>query len=112
MDDQSINVRNIDTCLYNARTDKHIIFPIQKVQNGPLKLLLGHLSMPYANACIRYKHGDLCSHFLDSLHPIVQVIDLSAPSHFPFDRFSDKCLAVFYHIGLYRKTILRGGLNY
>ncbi|MNE55697.1 hypothetical protein D3C80_1505500 [compost metagenome] len=67
--------------------------------------------MSYAYTRIWNQHGYLRSHLLNSLYPIVKIIDLATAGHFALNRFSDKSLAVLNHISLNRKTILRRRFN-
>ncbi|MNN16520.1 hypothetical protein D3C81_1296630 [compost metagenome] len=111
MHNQRIHVRNIHTGLNNARTYQDVIFTIQEVQNRLLELLLRHLSMPNPYFGLWHKHRNLSSHLLNTLNPVIQVVYLASSGQLSFDRFTDKCLAVLNHIGLYRKPILWRCLN-
>ncbi|MNC12724.1 hypothetical protein D3C75_604490 [compost metagenome] len=77
MHNKCINVRNIYARLNNTCADEHIVFSVKEIENGLLQLRFRHLTMSDANSSLRNKHRDLSSHFLNALHTIIEIIDLT-----------------------------------
>ncbi|MNV29870.1 hypothetical protein D3C71_1211160 [compost metagenome] len=111
MHNKCIYIRNIYTRLNNTCADQHIVLSIKKIKDRLLQLRFRHLAMSDAYPSLRNKHRNLSGHFLNALHTIIEIVDLTATSQFTLYSFPRKRLTMLNNISLHGETVLRRRLN-
>ena len=107
MDDHGIHIGNIQSCLDNSSGNQHINVPIDKIIHNPFQFSLAHLSMGKIHPCVRHQLGNPKGNLINICNPVIDIINLAAPSQLSSDSFPDSLLIILHHISLDRHTIHR-----
>ena len=111
MNDQRIDVRNVDSCLDDRRTDKNIRVSFEERDQLTLEFGFRHPTVRRDNPCFRYERANLFCLSLDAFDPVIQEERLSPPTEFPLECFPHDDSVVFHDIRLDRITVFRWGLK-
>ena len=107
MDNHCVGIGDIQTGFNDCCGNKHINIPVDKIQHDLLQLVLSHLSVGKDNRCLRHQSRNAVCHLDNIVYPIINVIYLAAPRHFPMYRLPNHFFIVFHHIGLNRNPVYR-----
>ena len=107
MDDHSVYVGNIQSCLNNSGGNQYIHISIDKIIHYLLQFPLTHLSMCKIHSGLRHKSGYPKGYFGNVIDSIIYVIHLSTPAKLPADGFPNSLLIILHNVCLDRHTIHR-----
>ena len=84
-DNQGVYVGNVQTGLDDGGTHQHLDLSVGHGLHHIAEGVLAHFSVGHGDGDVRHSfvHGGGAP--LDGLHPVVQIVDLSAPLHLPAD---------------------------
>ena len=104
--DEGIDVGNVDARLNNGGAHQHIRLAIHHGLHDGGQLLLAHLAVAHHHPDLRPQQLlDAGSGEVDGLHPVVEVVDLTAPGQFlPHGVLQDPPV-MLQHISLHRLTV-------
>ena len=112
MDDHGVDIGDIQSGLYDGGGHQHIDLSVNEIKHDPLQFVFLHLSMGVCNVGFRHKLCDLCRDIRNIVHPIVDIVDLSAPGHFPDNGLSHQFVIVFADKSLDRQSVIGGLLQH
>ena len=112
LDDEGVHVGDVDARLDDGGTDQHLHLAVGHLLHHPAQLLLGHLAVGHGEAHILPQPlAQPSGGGLDVLHPVVQVVDLSAPVQLPPDGLRHGGPLVLHDVGLHRLAVSGGFLD-
>src|ERR1700683_2115090 len=111
VDDDRIHIRDIHAALDDIRTNQHIVFPVDKIEDPVLQIVSFHLTMCISDAEIGAKSLDDRRHFRQALHAVIDKEDLSAAFRFIIDRIPDEVLVISMKLRLDRLPVWRRGID-
>ncbi len=94
MDDHGIHIGYVQSGLNDGSCHQYVDLPAYEVKHDLLQFLLLHLPVGEGNHGLGYQRGDPGRHIRNVVHPVVHIIDLPAPGHFPGNRLPDQLLVV------------------
>ena len=107
LDDQRIDVGDVDSGLDNGGADQHVDLTLGHTGHHVAELALGHLAVGRLDGNVLAQQvTETGGGGIDAVHPIVQVIHLSAPAQLPADGIRQKAPVVLQHIGLDALAVL------
>ena len=112
MNDHGVYIGDIQPGFYNSGGHQHIDLSVNEIKHDPLQFVFLHLSMGVCHVGFRHKLCDLCCDIRNIVHPVVDIVDLSAPGHFPDNSLSDQFIVVFADKGLDRQSVIGGLLQH
>ena len=112
VNNHSIYIGNIQSCLNNRGRHQHIDFSLDKIEHDPLQFVFLHLSMSKCHICLRHQLGDLGSNIPDIIDTIINIINLSASCHLTYNCLADHLFIIFAHKSLNGQTIVGSFLQH
>ena len=111
VDDEGVGVGDVQATLDNAGAHQHIYVACCELQHGPFQLPFSHL--PVSDDKIGLGHQLLQSpgNLIDAHHPIMDKVHLPTAVYFAQNGLADERLIILTHLGAYRQTLLRRGID-
>ena len=104
VDNHCVHIGDIHTGLNDRRGYQNVNLPVDESVHDLFQLPLFHLSVGKSHIGLRHQLCDHVGHLRNGLHPVVDIVDLSAAGKFPVDGFPDHLFIVFAHKRLNRDS--------
>ena len=101
LDDEGVAVAHVDAGLDQGGADENVDLAVEQVLPHRVQLVLGHLAVGDADAGPGHHLADMGGAGLDVVHPVVQVVDLTAPGQFLLHGLGKDHVVVLQHKGLH-----------
>ena len=106
VNDHGIDIGNIQSRLNDGCGHQHVNLTVDKSVHDLFQLPLLHLPMSECHIGVRHKLCDHVGHLHDGLHPVIDIVDLSAPCQFPVDRLAHHLFVVLTDKSLDRDSLV------
>ena len=114
LDDEGVGVGQVDARLNDGCAHQHVQLPVGHAAHHIVDGLLAHLAVGHPHRRVLPQHlSDAGGGAVNGLHPVVEVVHLSAPLQLPAHGVGQHRPVVLQHIGLHRQAVggrlLQGG---
>ncbi len=106
MYDHSVDIGDVQPGLDDGGGHQHIDLPVDEIEHDPLQFMLLHLSVGICHVGFRHQLRNLRRYIRDVVHPVVDIVDLSAPRHLTNDCLTDQLVIVFADKSLDRQPVV------